>query len=310
VMNIECIEYYLPNTLSSLSDLAQQSEFSWDEARVFEKLMGLKQVPRDIRKTPYDNIRLVLTSFLKKKKISSVKDRYIFISHTADYIVPFQLNLSQLITDEFQFTRAICFSSVVNKCATPFHFFKLAASLFKTLNDDEYILMINSDTAFTKVLKMIPGSTVMGDAASVILLSKTACRNHFIDVEIDADDRFCHGVFADKPEQLLFQSVYADKLSMVINNLVSRNQLSMNQVRTIFPHNVNILSWKLVAKKLNISVDKIYLSNVSMMGHCFGSDPFINLEQAVAKNTIATGDYYVLATVGLGATFSAMLFQY
>lgn len=296
--------------MATLSDLCQQDELSKEEASIFEKLMGLKQVPRDADQTPYDNIRTVLSLFLEEQEIDRDKVRYIFISHTADYIVPFQFNLSQLFTEEFQFNQAICFGSVVNKCASPFHFFKISKTLFQILNHDELILIINSDTAFTEVVKTISGSTVMGDASSVILLSKEGKSHRFLDAEIDVDARFCNGIFGCHAEKLLFQSVYPDKLCGVIERVLKRNKLPLSKISYLFPHNVNTLSWKVVAKKINLPVEKIYLDNISKLGHCFGSDPFINLKQGIERNYIFAGEYYLLVTVGLGATFSAMLFQY
>ncbi len=309
-MNIEYIAYYTPSKTTTLAHLCQKNELSCDEATVLEKLMGLKQVPRDPNKTPYDNIRALLTLFLNKEKIDTQKVRYVFISHTADYIIPFQFNLSQLVTNEFQFRNALCFSSVINKCASPFHFFKLANTLFQTLCHDEFILIINSDAAFTDVIKTIPGSTVMGDAASVIVLSKTAPSHRFLDVEIDVNAQFYNGVFGCKDEKLLFQSVYPEKLCGVINRVIQRHKMSLSQIKLILPHNVNTFSWKMIAQKMDFSNEKIFLDNVQKLGHCFGSDPFMNLKDAIDRNLLVSGDYYILTTVGLGATFSAMLFQY
>lgn len=309
-MNIEHISYYTPNKMTKISDLCQKNELSDEEASIFEKLMGLQQVPRDPNKTPHDHIRTVLTLFLHEKNIDTGKVRYVFMSHTADYIVPFQFNLSQLITKEFQFSNAICFSSVINKCASPFHFFKLANTLFQSLHPGEFILIINSDTAFTDVIKTISGSTVMGDAASVILLSKTAPSHRFLGVEMDVNAQFYSGVFGCNTEKLLFQSLYSEKLCGVINSVIKQHKLERSQIKLILPHNVNTFSWKMMAQKMGFPIEKIFLDNVKKLGHCFGSDPFINLKEVIDRHLIVPGDYYLLTTVGLGATFSALLFQY
>lgn len=309
-MNIEHISYYLPSKKLGLSELCQQNELDKEAVYIFEKIMGLAQVPRDSNQTVTDNIRLVLTLFLKETAINKNKVRYIFIAHTADYIAPFSLNLSQLIVQEFQFNNAICFGSVLNKCATPFHFFKIANVLFQSLSSDELILIINADTAFTDVIKSIPGCTVMGDAASVVMLSNQDKAHQLVDLEIYVDARFHNGVFGSQDEKLLFQTIYCDVLCSIIKKIIERNQLSPSLLKFIFPHNVNWLSWKSVSKKITIPIEKIYLSNIQKLGHCFGSDPFINLKDGLAQNVISVGDYYLLVTVGLGATFSVMLCQY
>src|SRR3990167_3538781 len=130
-MNIEHISYFIPEQAQLISDLCQQNELSKEEAHVFSRIMGLKQVSRDSNQTSFDNIKSVLTLFLNRTLVNKNKVRYILISHTADYISPFSFNLSELITQVFQFNNAICFGSVLNKCATPFHFFKIANGFFQ-----------------------------------------------------------------------------------------------------------------------------------------------------------------------------------
>src|SRR3990167_4068458 len=179
-MNIEHISYFIPEQAQLISDLCQQNELSKEEAHVFSRIMGLKQVSRDSNQTSFDNIKSVLTLFL---------------------------------------------------------------------NPDEFILIVNADTAFTDVVKSIPGCTVMGDAASVVLLSNHGGAHELIDLELHVDDRFHHGVFGSKDEKLLFQSIYNSTLCDIIEQIMARNQLSLSQLKFIFPHNVNHLSWRSVSQR-------------------------------------------------------------
>jgi 3-oxoacyl-[acyl-carrier-protein] synthase-3 len=49
---------------------------------------------------------------------------------------------------------------------------------------------------------------------------------------------------------------------------------------------------------------------VPISGHCFGADYFINFASADGLGMLRPGEYYLMAAVGLGATFSAMVFQH
>ena len=129
-MNISHISYYLPNNTVSLSQLCDANELTRSEAAVMKRMMGLEFVARDSTRTPYDNLCVVLSALLKECPVKRDCIRYIFITHTADYIAPFQYNLSLKIKKQFHFYQALCFGSVINKCATPFHFFYLANQLF------------------------------------------------------------------------------------------------------------------------------------------------------------------------------------
>lgn len=75
----------------------------------------------------------------------------------------------------------------------------------------------------------------------------------------------------------------------------------------IVPHNVNNSSWRGVIRELGFGVERIYLDNVPRYGHCFGSDPFINLASMRDEGRLRDDGVYLLAAVGLGATYAAMV---
>ena len=47
-----------------------------------------------------------------------------------------------------------------------------------------------------------------------------------------------------------------------------------------------------------------------MTGHCFCADPFINYRTAVERQLLRRGDRYLMAAIGLGAAFSAQVFEH
>ncbi|WP_275669893.1 3-oxoacyl-[acyl-carrier-protein] synthase III C-terminal domain-containing protein [Photorhabdus luminescens] len=51
----------------------------------------------------------------------------------------------------------------------------------------------------------------------------------------------------------------------------------MDEISYITPHNVNILIWRRAAKFMNMSIEKIFLKNISEIAHCFGADMPINI---------------------------------
>jgi 3-oxoacyl-[acyl-carrier-protein] synthase-3 len=61
---------------------------------------------------------------------------------------------------------------------------------------------------------------------------------------------------------------------------------------------------------MGISRDRIFLGNVPITGHCFCADPFLNYRTVADLGLLNPGDRYLMVTVGLGSTFSAMVFQH
>jgi len=92
---------------------------------------------------------------------------------------------------------------------------------------------------------------------------------------------------------------------------VSRAGLRMDDIALILPHNVNRLSWARVLKRMSVrGARRLFLENLSRLGHCFGADPFINLFDATESGRLRPGDHYVMTAVGLGATFSAAVLRH
>lgn len=309
-MYLSHIAYQLSPTQVNLTTLVTQGELTAVEAMVFERMMGLKMISRNASSTACLLASAVLKQFFNQPHANKKKIKYVLFAHTADYVAPFEFNILKDLAEAFELSEAICFSSTINKCASAFHLIELAKTLFLSLNDDDEILLLIADNTFTGILKTIPGSTILGDAASLVILKKISHQNRIVDVLIETDGRFASGSYANIEAQLLFQSHYVDKLSATISNVIDRNRLSITEIKYIFPHNVNTISWHQVARRLNIPIQKIFLENVAKAGHCFGSDPFINLTDAISVNLLLSGDFYLLVTVGLGATFSVMLLQY
>ena len=309
-MHISHITYALSKNKLSLQDIAALNQISHSEAIVYQKIMGLNTVPRDKQSTVYDQLSSVIKKFLYETKIDVNEVKYILFAHTSEYIAPFSRSVLQELVNLYLFNQAIAFGLTINKCASAFQLLNIASHFFEDLSVSEKILIWIADIAFTKTLSSINGTTVLGDAASVVLLQKQDHDNRFIDCLITVDDRFASGTYADLQEFTLFKFLYPSALSELIIEILEKNHVILTQIKYIFPNNVNTLSWRLVAEKLHFPLEKIYLKNIARTAHCFGSDPFINLQDAIDSHELNKGDFYLLVTAGLGATFAAILLQY
>ena len=309
-MNISSITYDLSGEKIPVSILAEKMKMSFSEATIFEKIFGLQFVIRNDSITHELQLIKIFNLFLKKNKVDVDKIKYCIYAHTADDIEPVGFSVLENIIRIFGLHSSQYFGVSLHKCASAFQVFKLCSQLFLDLKSDDIILIIISDITFTEVLRYIPGSTVLSDSAVLLELKKSDSHYFFIDVLLNEKGIYSKGLFGSKEEQLFFQGDYVDSVVHVIQALLLKNRIFLSQVKKIFPHNVNIFSWKKIAEKLSISLDKIYNKNISKIAHCFGADPFINLLDAESEEVFISGDYIVLVTVGLGATFAAMLLTY
>jgi len=58
------------------------------------------------------------------------------------------------------------------------------------------------------------------------------------------------------------------------------------------------------------AMHRVYLDNIPRTGHCFCSDPFLNLVSLRDEGRLVPGARYLLTAVGLGATYAAMVIEH
>ncbi len=86
--------------------------------------------------------------------------------------------------------------------------------------------------------------------------------------------------------------------------------VSLSELSLILPHNVNVLSWQRLCRRIGFPVSRVLLDNVPVTGHAFCADSFINYVTAMERGLLRTGDRYLIAAAGVGATFSAMVVEH
>ena len=109
-----------------------------------------------------------------------------------------------------------------------------------------------------------------------------------------------------------FQRIYHDALGEAVTAAVAKAGLTLDDIAVILPHNVNVVAWQRVCKRIGYPLERVMLSHVATYGHVFCADAFVNHRTAVRQELLRPGDRYVIAAAGAGrgATFSAMVFQH
>lgn len=275
-------------------------------ALIFQRLMGVSYVNRDDFSTHENQLVRMLSKFFSTHHFNKKNIKYCIYAHTADDVFPKASAYFEAILKKYGLQSVLFFGVSLHKCASIFQLMVLSNDLMQHFSSEDRILLLGSDLCFTEILQYIPGTTVLSDGAFLLCLQKNGIEHKIIDVLVQE-----HGEFSVcAQENLLFQDSYVENLCAVIKTLLSKNNLYLSKIAWIFPHNVNTLSWHKISDALPISSSTIYLDNILENGHRFGMDPFFNLDCALRENKLHRGDYYLLVTVGLGATFSAMLMQY
>jgi len=87
------------------------------------------------------------------------------------------------------------------------------------------------------------------------------------------------------------------------------NGVDINDVKVIIPHQANLRILQGMAKRLNVSMDKVY-TNIDRYGNISSATVPIALDEAVRDGTIQKGDLVLLTAFGGGLTWGSSLIRW
>ena len=90
----------------------------------------------------------------------------------------------------------------------------------------------------------------------------------------------------------------------VINEALKHNDIKIEDVKLIVPHQANFRISEAVAKRLGVDTEKVY-SNIHKYGNTTAASIPIALCEALEQNRISKGDIIILAAFGAGYTWAS-----
>lgn len=93
-----------------------------------------------------------------------------------------------------------------------------------------------------------------------------------------------------------------------INNLLATNNLTMEDIKYIIPHQSNIRILEGMCQRLNISKEKMYI-NLEKIGNTFCASIPIALEEMYKKNLLKANDKIIMLGYGGGLNLGSILLE-
>lgn len=93
-----------------------------------------------------------------------------------------------------------------------------------------------------------------------------------------------------------------------INELLEKNQININEIKYIIPHQSNIKIIKSIAKKLKINIKKIY-TNIENTGNTFCASIPIAIDEMFEKKLLYKGDKIIILGYGGGLNTGSILME-
>jgi 3-oxoacyl-[acyl-carrier-protein] synthase III len=306
ITTLERIESHTPQRRVRIDDLADRLGLRRTEIGVFRKIYGLDELRYD---PELDLFELVLTP--ARKALAALPDGghvdYVLYAHTVQTLTPPDLDAAQVIAGELGLAGAQAFAVNQQACVSSMGAIDIAAELLRADGRGGHALMVTGEKAYSPKVQLIPHSAIMADAAAACLVTLDGSGDVVRSSVTRTLGEFAAGLEM-APEQIQrFGEIYARELAGVITRAVEEAGMDLSDIEKIVPHNVNTVSWRQAIRELRVHPALVFLENVPRYSHCYSSDVFLNYTTLREEGLLVNGGHYVLASVGLGATFGAMV---
>ncbi len=294
----------------SIAEHQQDLRLSDTEIRRYTRGFGLSEVCWDKERSEKD---ILLGALEKLTSLRGQEDRvrYILRPRTLRSPSPYPLSPLQEIREEAGLHNARTFALTEHACASGLLALDVAGMLLDQDEDpDALALILVGEKSPSVECRFLPGVGATGEATAAVLVAPSGHRDRVLG--FSTRTRYTGDPKMAMTDQATrcFRDMYAELLVGVVNEALDEAGLGIGDISLLLPHNVNRVAWTNLVDAMGIPLDRLLMDNIPRTGHCFGADPFINYGTARELGRLNPGDRYLMAAVGLGANFAAMVLEH
>jgi 3-oxoacyl-[acyl-carrier-protein] synthase-3 len=310
VTALEEVSCYVPDSRVPVEDLAPGLGLTSMQTRLLRRFNGLAEVCRAPSQELTD-LLLAGVDALEGLRGHEHRVRYVLHARTMPVVVPYPVNPVHEVCRARGLEHAEAFTVAHHACATGLLAIDIAGRLLAAdAEPDALALVLAGEKAFTRDAQLVPGSSIFAEASAACLVRADGPRDRVLAYAVNIRGEF-NGRMEDEPELAFrYAEEYQESLIATINAAVERAGLRLEEISAILPHNVNLPTWQRLCRATGFPADRVVLDNVPLVGHAFCADSFLNYRTAADRGLLRPGDRYLIAAAGLGATFSAMVFEH
>ncbi|QBI52620.1 3-oxoacyl-[acyl-carrier-protein] synthase III C-terminal domain-containing protein [Streptomonospora litoralis] len=278
--------------------------------RVIRRIFGFSEV----RMAPgMDQAGIMAAAVSRLDAFADVRHRvrYVVQARTMPVASPYPVNPLHEACRKLGLDHATAFTLTEHACAGGLLALHTCGEMLAADGDPDALgLVLVGEKIFTPMARQVPGSSINGESTAAVLVSPSGRgADQVVAYASRAYPRF-HGRLEAEKATPEFQQMYPEALAEVLVEAAARGGLDLADVDLILPHNVAKVSWQRLCRVLGYPVERVFLDNVPVTGHCFGADAFVAYRALVDGGRLKPGDHYLMATAGLGATFAATLVRH
>jgi 3-oxoacyl-[acyl-carrier-protein] synthase-3 len=312
---LEAVSVYLPPVRIPVESLAGSLGLSDMQVNLFRRFHGLREVGRDPEASLY-GLLMKAAAGLDALRGKEHRVRYVLYARTMPVVAPYPVNPLHEVCHALGLDHALAFTVTHQSCASGLLAIDIAGRLLAADVADgqdgqagPLALILSGEKAFTREAEMFPDTTIFGEGASACLVSAFGARDRLLAYASNVRGEFDS---ATGENDARLQREYRPSLAEVMRRALDEAGVTLDDIRVVLPHNVNLVTWQRMCLLLGFPRDRVLLDNVPTSGHVFCADVFVNYKTACERGLLRPGDRYLAAAVGAGggATFAAMVFEH
>jgi 3-oxoacyl-[acyl-carrier-protein] synthase III len=312
---LEAVSVYLPPARIPIETLAGPLGLTDMQVKLFRRFHGLREVGRDPDASLYDLLMKAATG-LDALRGQEHRVRYVLYARTMPVIGPYPVNPLHEVCRALGLGHALAFTVTHQSCASGLLAIDMAGRLLAAEpaggqdgQQGPLALVLAGEKAFTREAQVFADTTIFGEGASACLVSAFGARDRMLAYASSVRGEFDSDTGANDAR---LQREYRPSLAEVMRQALDEAGLTLDDIRVVLPHNVNLVTWQRMCLLLKFPRDRVVLDNIATTGHVFCADVFANYQTACERGLLQPGDRYLAAAVGAGggATFAAMVFEH
>jgi 3-oxoacyl-[acyl-carrier-protein] synthase-3 len=311
---LEAVSVYLPPDRIPIETVADSLGLTEMQVKLFRRFHGLRDVARDPDASVYD-LLLKAASGLDALRGQEHRIRYVLWARAMPVVAPYPVNPLHDVCRALGLDHALAFAVTHQSCASGLLAIDMAGRL---LAADEaataeaagpLALILSGEKTFTREAQVFADTTVFGEGAAACLVSASGARDRMLGYAASVRGEFDS---ATGENDARLQREYRPSLAAVMRQALDEAGLTLDDIKVVLPHNVNVVTWQRMCLLLGFPRDRVVLDNIPASGHVFCADLFANYTTACERGLLEPGDRYLAAAVGAGggATFAAMVFEH
>jgi 3-oxoacyl-[acyl-carrier-protein] synthase-3 len=247
-----------------------------------------------------------LHALLDRAQIAPAAIDLLIVTHTsACNTLPAPFTLAGELRRRAGLRNAQHFSVFQQHCVSWVHGLSVMQALFARRPSLQYAVLLAADSIMNESLRAIGTNGIQTDASSAMLITRDrgapvlgwATYN-------DARGGIGTGILDDG--SYANDDTYLWSLVSTMRRVMKAAGTRPADVTRVLPHNVNLPAWQTAMTAAGIPAERLFTGNFARVGHAFGSDATINVQDSAALHEPGRA---LLISAGLGGCVGGCVIQ-